>query len=33
VIHIDRSRALIPLDSNVPWHQSEEVPETYPSAV
>jgi erythromycin esterase-like protein len=33
VIHIDRTRALIPLDPSVPWHQSEEVPETYPSAV
>jgi hypothetical protein len=33
VIHIDRSRALIPLDANVPWHHDEEVPETYPSAV
>lgn len=33
VIHIDRTRALIPLDPSVPWHQNEEVPETYPSAV
>jgi erythromycin esterase-like protein len=33
VIHIDRSRALIPLDQSVRWHQNEEVPETYPSAV
>jgi erythromycin esterase-like protein len=33
VIHIDRSRALIPLDANVSWHQNEEVPETYPSAI
>lgn len=33
VIHIDRSRALIPLDASVSWHQNEEVPETYPSAV
>jgi erythromycin esterase-like protein len=33
VIHIDRTRALIPLDPSVPRHQNEEVPETYPSAV
>jgi erythromycin esterase-like protein len=33
VIHIDHSRALIPLDASAPWHQSEEAPETYPSAV
>jgi erythromycin esterase-like protein len=33
VIHIDRSRALIPLDQSVRRHQNEEVPETYPSAV
>ena len=33
VVHIDRSRALIPLDQSVRWHQNEEVPETYPSAV
>lgn len=33
VIHIDRSLALIPLEANVRWHETEEVPETYPSAV
>ena len=33
VIHIDRTLALIPLEANVPWHEGEEVPETYPSAV
>ena len=33
VIHIDRSLALIPLEAGVPWHEGEEVPETYPSAV
>jgi erythromycin esterase-like protein len=33
VIHIDRTRALIPLEASVPWHQGEEVPETYPSSV
>ncbi len=32
VIHIDRTRALIPLEKTVPWEQGE-VPETYPSAV
>jgi erythromycin esterase-like protein len=32
VIHIDRSRALVPLDPPHTW-ASEEVPETYPSAV
>lgn len=33
VIHIDRTLALIPLEASVPWHEGEEVPETYPSAV
>jgi erythromycin esterase-like protein len=33
VIHIDRTLALIPLETSVPWKQGEEVPETYPSAV
>lgn len=33
VIHIDRTRALIPLETTVPWHKGDEVPETYPSAV
>lgn len=33
IIHIDRTRALIPLDRSITWHQNEEVPETYPSAV
>jgi erythromycin esterase-like protein len=33
VIHIDRTLALIPLETTVPWHEGEEVPETYPSAV
>jgi erythromycin esterase-like protein len=33
VIHIDRTRALIPLETNIEWHQGEEVPETYPSTV
>jgi erythromycin esterase-like protein len=33
VIHIDRTRALIPLEASIPWHDGEEVPETYPSAV
>lgn len=31
VIHIDRTRALIPLDQSVRWHQNKEAPETYPS--
>lgn len=33
VIHIDRSLALIPLEASVPWHEGEELPETYPSTV
>ncbi len=33
VIHIDRTRALIPLETTVPWREGKEVPETYPSAV
>jgi erythromycin esterase-like protein len=33
VIHIDRTLALIPLEASVPWHEGEEVPETYPSTV
>jgi erythromycin esterase-like protein len=33
VIHIDRTRALIPLEASIPWHEGEEVPETYPSSV
>jgi erythromycin esterase-like protein len=33
VIHIDRTLALIPLETSVPWQQGEEVPETFPSAV
>lgn len=33
VIHIDRTLALIPLEASVPWHEGEEVPETYPSSV
>jgi erythromycin esterase-like protein len=33
VIHIDRTRALIPLETSVTWQRGEEVPETYPSAV
>ncbi|HEV2575688.1 MAG TPA: erythromycin esterase family protein [Acidobacteriaceae bacterium] len=32
VIHIDRTLALIPLETTVPWHEGE-VPETFPSAV
>ncbi|MBS1813935.1 MAG: erythromycin esterase family protein [Acidobacteria bacterium] len=32
VIHIDRTRALVPLEKTVPWEQGE-VPETYPYAV
>lgn len=32
VIHIDRTRALIPLETTAPWHQGE-TPETYPSAL
>lgn len=32
VIHIDRSKALIPLEKSVPWVKGE-VPETYPYAV
>ncbi|HZQ43485.1 MAG TPA: erythromycin esterase family protein [Acidobacteriaceae bacterium] len=32
VIHIDRTLALIPLETTVPWQQGE-VPETFPSAV
>lgn len=33
VIHIDRTRALIPLETTIPWHEGQEVPETYPSTV
>ena len=33
IIHIDRTRALIPLEISVPWERGEEVPETYPSTV
>lgn len=33
IIHIDRTRALIPLEVSIPWQTGEEVPETYPSAV
>lgn len=33
VIHIDRTLAVIPLETTVPWQQGEEVPETFPSAV
>lgn len=33
VIHIDRTRALIPLETTVSWQKGEEVPETYPTAV
>ena len=33
VIHIDRTLALIPLEASVPWHEDEEVPETFPSTV
>lgn len=33
VIHIDRTRALIPLETIVSRGEGEEVPETYPSAV
>jgi erythromycin esterase-like protein len=33
VIHIDRTLAVIPLEANVPCHEGEEVPETYPSTV
>ncbi|HSU19529.1 MAG TPA: erythromycin esterase family protein, partial [Acidobacteriaceae bacterium] len=33
VIHIDRTRALIPLETTVSWQRGEEVPETYPTAV
>src|SRR5215469_3110769 len=29
VIHIDRTLALIPLETSVPWHEGEEVPETF----
>ncbi len=32
VIHIDRTLALIPLETTVPWQEGE-VPETFPSAV
>ena len=32
VIHLDRTRALIPLEKTVPW-EAGEVPETYPSAL
>lgn len=32
VIHIDRTKALIPLEKSTPWVQGE-VPETFPSAV
>lgn len=32
VIHIDRTRALVPLETNVPWRQGEP-PESYPSAL
>jgi erythromycin esterase-like protein len=33
VIHIDRTRALVPMEKAVPWQPSEEAPETYPSAM
>ena len=33
VIHIDRTLALIPLETTVPWQEGDEVPETFPSAV
>lgn len=33
IIHIDRTRALIPLETSVPWEKGEEIPETFPSAV
>lgn len=33
VIHVDRTLALIPLETTVPWQQGDEVPETFPSAV
>jgi len=33
VIHVDRTLALIPLETMVPWQEGEEVPETFPSAV
>jgi erythromycin esterase-like protein len=32
IIHIDRTRALVPLETTTPWHHGE-VPETYPSAL
>ncbi len=33
VIHIDRTLALIPLETSVSWHERQEVPETFPSAI
>jgi erythromycin esterase-like protein len=33
VIHIDRTKALIPLETSVCWHEGREAPETFPSAV
>jgi erythromycin esterase-like protein len=33
VIHIDRTLALIPLETTTPWQEGEEAPETFPSAV
>ncbi len=32
IIHLDRTRALIPLEKTVPWERGE-VPETYLSAL
>jgi len=31
IIHLDRTRALIPLEKTVPWERGE-LPETYPSS-
>ncbi|MEK8089377.1 erythromycin esterase family protein [Thermithiobacillus plumbiphilus] len=33
VIHVDKTRALTPLERNVHWDRGEEAPETYPFAI
>jgi erythromycin esterase-like protein len=33
VVHLDRTRALEPLEISEPWHAGEELPETYPSGL
>ncbi len=33
VVHLDRTRALEPLEISEPWHAGEDLPETYPSGL